>query len=596
LLPSCVVKKYCKFNRKDKGILKPVFERKRDRKGMLLPGAQSVRVGVPHEAVAAWIASEYCPSSMIRFRKRYMSTLSGLRRQGIINSSHSSEDDSHNFPATQPQNQQHEGLVASHEKNGYSSRLKQQWTVARTSLNHYPEETRKIIQQKQNARTLTNDIDTQGFTVDLENYDKCRAAIDYERHLGYVDFIGRNGERFSSWMYSHLKKFQVLVASHPQIFNVQDYKNLLAVLHDDYLRFNSSKKREDIIDECENMLLAIRKHLEEIPRPGKLPQPNQIDEIHVQGGEIEANTPKISTSDFRTSFMQRALEAQHLQHGSQSIHPGVNNLQGDQRTELWKSLRKSRLTASAFSKALGFFPGDRVSLWEEKIGVREPFKGNDATKWGTMNESNALLTYEKLTGQKVESCMFKVKKDDVVHDWLGASPDGLVAGLGLLQEQGGKQGEIGLTLGSNSIGPGILEIKCPFNKGRPDLAEPPRRAIWYYMPQIQGLMDVFDREWCILYVWTPMNGSSSFIISRDREYWSTCFDVLAEFWWTHTVPARQLRSSHETKDGDANMNNQDNWLQYKPSEYHQKSDMLKEWSKRIAWNSPGRVFPHIEPV
>ena len=90
--------------------------------------------------------------------------------------------------------------------------------------------------------------------------------------------------------------------------------------------------------------------------------------------------------------MQRAMETQHrkLEDG----HSGVNELQGEQRTELWKALRSSRLTASAFSKALGFFSGDRVSLWEEKIGVREPFKGNDATRWGTVNETKALVTYE----------------------------------------------------------------------------------------------------------------------------------------------------------------------------------------------------------
>lgn len=33
-------------------------------------------------------------------------------------------------------------------------------------------------------------------------------------------------------------------------------------------------------------------------------------------------------------------------------------------------------------------------------------------------------------------------------------------------------------------GPGILEVKCPYNKGRPELASPPPTAIWYYMPQV----------------------------------------------------------------------------------------------------------------
>lgn len=34
-------------------------------------------------------------------------------------------------------------------------------------------------------------------------------------------------------------------------------------------------------------------------------------------------------------------------------------------------------------------------------------------------------------------------------------------------------------------GPGILEIKCPFNKGIPGSAAPPKLAQWYYMPQVR---------------------------------------------------------------------------------------------------------------
>ncbi len=50
-------------------------------------------------------------------------------------------------------------------------------------------------------------------------------------------------------------------------------------------------------------------------------------------------------------------------------------------------------------------------------------------------------------------------------------------------------------------------------------------------------MDIFDREWCNLFVWT-VNGSSVFHIKRDREYWCVCFQALAEFWWSHVVPAK----------------------------------------------------------
>ena len=33
-------------------------------------------------------------------------------------------------------------------------------------------------------------------------------------------------------------------------------------------------------------------------------------------------------------------------------------------------------------------------------------------------------------------------------------------------------------------GPGVLEIKCPFNRGRPQQGRPPAQPPWYYMPQV----------------------------------------------------------------------------------------------------------------
>ena len=97
-----------------------------------------------------------------------------------------------------------------------------------------------------------------------------------------------------------------------------------------------------------------------------------------------------------------------------------------------------------------------------------------------------------------------MKHDDPVHGWLGASPDGIIESLALdpslspppQQQQQAQQG--GLPLPARSFvvhgngplegpGRGILEIKCPFNKGQPELAAPPQHATWYYMPQVGGL-------------------------------------------------------------------------------------------------------------
>ena len=41
-------------------------------------------------------------------------------------------------------------------------------------------------------------------------------------------------------------------------------------------------------------------------------------------------------------------------------------------------------------------------------------------------------------------------------------------------------------------GPGVLEIKCPFNRGNPQNAAPPKLPQWYYMPQVSACLPVKD--------------------------------------------------------------------------------------------------------
>jgi hypothetical protein len=63
------------------------------------------------------------------------------------------------------------------------------------------------------------------------------------------------------------------------------------------------------------------------------------------------------------------------------------------------------------------------------------------------------------------------------------------------------------------------------------------------MGQVQGLMEIFGREWCNLYCWT-VTGSAVYQIRRDRAYWALCFHVLAEFWWAHVVPAKHALAAN----------------------------------------------------
>lgn len=202
----------------------------------------------------------------------------------------------------------------------------------------------------------------------------------------------------------------------------------------------------------------------------------------------------------------------------------------------------------------------RVELWEEKVGLRERFAGNPATEWGSTQEACAVETYQKLTGNIVQSLGFKIYNEgDDVQAWLGASPDGLVdEGVCGVYEKGG-----------------VLEVKCPHNKGRPELCLPWIAVPYYYMPQVQGLMEILDRDWLDLYVWT-LNGSTVFRVERNADYWTLIYGVLSDFWWANVIPAKQ--SLLLQKNINVNV--------YRPSGLHRLTTEIVQESRALAMKAP----------
>ena len=129
----------------------------------------------------------------------------------------------------------------------------------------------------------------------------------------------------------------------------------------------------------------------------------------------------------------------------------------------------------------------------------------------------------QVTGHLIKPCRFAVLRDDEVHGWLGASPDGLIDSLSAhpgftalnlvtvpcfcsvehcgacnLSASPYTQDRLpwdsmlrlkALSVASPGalaagMGPGVLEIKCPFNRGQPESASVPSLPPWYYMPQV----------------------------------------------------------------------------------------------------------------
>eukprot|EP00884_Botryococcus_braunii_P022830 jgi/Botrbrau1/9230/Bobra.0028s0025.2 len=114
---------------------------------------------------------------------------------------------------------------------------------------------------------------------------------------------------------------------------------------------------------------------------------------------------KPETLAFRAAFREAAIAAAEA--GREEALE-VDLGEGEQGTPQWLRLRETRLTASAFGNALGFWPDGRIELWEEKVGLRVPFAGNRATEWGASHEAVALQQYCTLTGHAVQPCRFRV--------------------------------------------------------------------------------------------------------------------------------------------------------------------------------------------
>ncbi|KAK4798759.1 hypothetical protein SAY86_031085 [Trapa natans] len=226
-----------------------------------------------------------------------------------------------------------------------------------------------------------------------------------------------------------------------------------------------------------------------------------------------------------------------------------------QRSDEWFKLRKDKLTTSTFSTALGFWKGDRrLELWKEKVFSSDVQSAEDsmlkAMEWGVLNEAAAIERYTSITGREVSSLGFAVHSEQK-YEWLGASPDGL--------------------LGCFPVG-GILEVKCPFNKGKPETAQPWSSMPYYYMPQVQGQMEIMDREWVDLYCWT-VNGSTMFRVYRERWYWNLIHEILREFWWENVIPAREALQMGRGEEA-TNL--------YKPWPTHRQTGLVKFKSCRMA--------------
>jgi putative phage-type endonuclease len=163
-----------------------------------------------------------------------------------------------------------------------------------------------------------------------------------------------------------------------------------------------------------------------------------------------------------------------------------------QRSAEWFAARKGKTTCSKMAEAIGMV-GSRRRLWRVITGREAERDASARMTDGIDYEQIGLAHYEAVRGVKVIPCGFVIHR---THDWIGGSPDGFV--------------------GVN----GGVEVKCPVTM----YADIPD----YYMPQVQGLMEVCDRDWWDFAVWRP-DAFKITRVFRSVAYWDALLELLCDF-------------------------------------------------------------------
>ena len=154
------------------------------------------------------------------------------------------------------------------------------------------------------------------------------------------------------------------------------------------------------------------------------------------------------------------------------------------------------LTASEFDAARDkhkFSSREEVLRWQ--AGAPRPKLGGQPIEFGKRHESSAIRAYARRTGNDVAATGLWT---DASLKY-GASPDGLVVDRAT--------GEAGL-----------LEVKCLWSRRHKRQLAPLTKCPNRYFAQVQGQMEVCDREWCDLVLWVP-HAVRILRVPRDRAFW-----------------------------------------------------------------------------
>jgi putative phage-type endonuclease len=176
------------------------------------------------------------------------------------------------------------------------------------------------------------------------------------------------------------------------------------------------------------------------------------------------------------------------------------------------------MTASNAAAALGIKPYEsfRGDVRTETIHqiISGSFKGNVATRHGTMYEDEVRLKFSQIIGERIEEFGLLVHQE---LDWLAASPDGICVRSGFM-----------------------VEIKCPYRR-----QIHPGEIPHHYFPQIQVQLEVCDLPACYFVQYQPGWLSKKndvldiTLVERDKSWFESHRGELLSF-YEDLMAAREL--------------------------------------------------------
>ncbi|XP_049820539.1 uncharacterized protein LOC126264889 [Aethina tumida] len=171
--------------------------------------------------------------------------------------------------------------------------------------------------------------------------------------------------------------------------------------------------------------------------------------------------------------------------------------------------RMHRLTASNFGDVIKLKESTSCDSIVKKILRKNNFS-TEATKYGKINETVAIKKFEEEYNKIVKPAGLFV---DVLHGYLGASPDGIISEDEIVVKCSYKTFKSGYSLEE-----GIIRKQIPYLSMKDNKIALRKNHEYYY--QIQGQLNIIGAKRCYFIVYSgPKNKILVEVFPKDEDFW-----------------------------------------------------------------------------